>query len=197
MKTGLSRVMGAALALAALSAGAAPLSYNEAIDGDLHPFPTTSMSLGVGTNTVTGSVASGSSGRFPTDFDSFSFELAAGATVTSISMSFTLENDGASFPEAIWVLGSAFQRVDFSGASPVDLFAAQLPWTASALEISANSNACGCVQGQSWRANYVLSLEVTDPQTVPEPGTPALLLAAAGGAALLGRRRNRRPLQAA
>lgn len=177
-----------ALVLAGAAPGvlAAPLAYDEAASGDLDASPVTALALDIGTNTVTGNIFLGAG----FDRDSFLFDLPSGGQVVSISLAFELSNQGAAGPGARYDLGGALQSVSFLGASPVSLFPAQLPLTASQFLISNYGLNCGCA-GTGWSADYVLTVTVR-PETVaevPEPGSLALLAAAGGGAFWLVRRR--------
>lgn len=91
----------AALAVAlAGPATAAPITYDEAVDGDLAESASDFFTLGVGTNTFTGSIrrTSASSGLGPSssDQDRFQFNLAAGTRLTGITTAVLAYNEDTS-----------------------------------------------------------------------------------------------------
>jgi hypothetical protein len=184
-------------ALCAPASHAVPFTYDEAITGDLSGFPPPSVfAFDVGTNTVSGTIATSGS-DLPTDitdFDPFAFSIPADAPLTGISYAFTTTTSGPTDAPADFFLfeGNLFpfgpvlglQTVDLVGASPVTLFSDALPLGAgvylfSDLAHTVNADA-------SWLADYQITFNVT---SVPEPGTLALLGIGALGALIYGRRR--------
>lgn len=86
--------------VASVAATAAPISYNESIDGDFGVDETLPvLALGVGANTVSGSTGiSGSS----LDFDSFAFAVGPGTELVGIQLE--LVDAVGSFLSASWSL---------------------------------------------------------------------------------------------
>jgi hypothetical protein len=174
----------AAALLVAASAAAAPLAYDEGVSGDLAPFPVTSLSLDTGVNTVTGSL-SFSGGAGLSDFDGFLFALPTGGQVDSISFEFELSHRGATFASLTKTLAGSPQNVNLLGASPVALFASQLPLSDSPFAIEVGTH-----EGDvAWQAAYTLTVVVSGPTQVPEAGTFALLLGGCAGLMLSRRRK--------
>ena len=162
-------------------ADATPISYSEAVSGDLVaalPAPT-AFTLDVGVNTVSGTT------HFLPDLDgdSFAFSVPVGMVVTNVSFAFvrttggatghigfTLDNGNTLFVPP--VLGQ--QLVDLFGASPVVMFTSALPLSAGTYGIT---NSAVDQTGGGWTADYTWSLTVvaTPAATVPEPASLVLL----------------------
>ena len=118
---------------------AAPLAYDESVDGDLTHITVQmqTLALDFGVNTVSGSafVTFPASGPAESDSDPIKFSLPTGGLLESITYSFSTEAlDGTTtllFSTSLFELPSdtqlGSQDVDLLGTSPVDLFASLLP----------------------------------------------------------------------
>lgn len=163
---------------------AAGVIYSETVDGDLAGTgnPLLTLNLTVGNHTVTGT-----SSRFPFDFDSFAFVVPIGATLTNLNWSGTFSG---SMTGANWQLrsGSAANGggllVQTLGSSvPATL----VPLTAETYNLTATlPTGAGQTQGS---VAYTFTFDVTAPtEEVPEPGT-IVMLGLGAVAIYLGRRR--------
>ena len=178
---------------------AAPISYDEAVSGDLatSPVVTGALQLDIGSNTISGTTGSGQlvAGIVTADFDSFFFKLADGTHLQSASIAFSLRNNGAGLPDADYAIVTSdlatvlgMSHVDFRATSPQDLFTALLPLNSSIYLWGNDALGCVCVPGTSWEASYTLTLDVRS--NIPEPA--AFAFAASGLAVLVAmRKRNR------
>src|SRR5262245_29176648 len=104
---GIARVVAVVAAMASgvmgYSANAAPVTYNEAVDGDLGEFPGPTFVFDtVGTQTITGS--SSYAGVLNADLDSFKFDIAPGLRVVAITLEATSFGDVAT----AWFLDGLF-----------------------------------------------------------------------------------------
>lgn len=172
----------AALLCFAASTYAMPISYDEIASGDLDGSQT--LTLGVGSNTVTGTLTFSNNSSFPTDVDDFNFVVDLGDTLTAISMDIALLNIGSgSFFIAGWGLniGSStlFEDV-LIPSTGVSLFSAAVPLSSGTYAMI-NTGLTGSVSLGEFRiAAYTISLNVT---SVPEPGTLSLLALGLAGIA--------------
>jgi hypothetical protein len=175
-------------ALCTPASNAVPLSYDEAVSGDLPsefaPSPIV-FHFDVGTNSVRGRIIEG---PFGSDFDSFAFSIPTAAQLTEISYDFATTALGTTLTLAQQSIGlfegnaspsallASEPGVSLLGASPVSLFYAVLPLNAGLYQFV--DGAHGFLEGESWLAAYQLSFNVGSvpaPVTgVPEPGTLAL-----------------------
>jgi hypothetical protein len=178
------------------SAAATPISYSEAVSGDLtSPLPApTVFALDVGANTVSGTSTYGPGDSL--DFDSFAFSVPVGMMVTNISYAFvrggtaTAGSTGFVFGTGnIFTSNLGSQTVNLFGASPVVMFASGLPESAGIYGITNNLLSRS---GDFWTDNYTWTLTVAPTATaVPEPVSLVLLgsgLIAAGARRLRTRR---------
>jgi PEP-CTERM motif len=179
-------VVAAVTAFATIPASAAPVAYNEAIDGDL---PESSgwplLTLDVGVNTVTGTSFFSAISGLSADFDSFRFLVPAGRRLVEISYAAqltetvgdptllgmnvhlnagtpwqTLSNDHISLIPLDLPAGSIFSDAMPLGPDEYLLFEGQFQVSAA---------------GQRAAWNYTWSLTL-----VPEPASIALLAGALG-----------------
>lgn len=160
---------------------AAPLSYDEAIDGDLYAglYPDTSkvLELDIGINTVTGSTVVSS---FRTDLDSFFIIFPAGSQLISISYEF---RNLDLIPDTSFLI-KRFQFFNYykstnelwtidliNDTSPLSAFSSSLPVPSLPIEediykLKNEGYAYTSLGGGSW--DYTWTFEVT---TVPIPAT--------------------------
>jgi hypothetical protein len=149
------------------TATAATIHYDESVDGDIGwNNPWVLFPLGVGTNTVTGTV-----GLVPDawEFDTFTFSVPAGARLTQLDVALADVNGDVSWVD--WVLAEystpernilQILRVDSPGSGS---FTAALPLEAGTYSIGENSLAPLTV---SWAlTGYTFTFTVE----APEPGS--------------------------
>jgi hypothetical protein len=184
------RITGILLWLVFCTVAAVPIAYDEATDGDLKG--TQSLTLDIGSNTVTGSTQWIGT---VADHDSVKFVLPAGAILISVAYGF---GDVALETGTIG-LGSGYNLMDdltntlisqasvnvINDSSPASLFVTDLPVAVSNYRL-AHSLFRSAGDGGSW--DYTLTLAVASPQAVPEPFTLGLLLAGLATAGLVRRR---------
>lgn len=189
---------------------AAPVSYNEAVDGDLRlpnlgppqvvpPF--TAFNFDIGTNTISGtsSLHSTDGQDALNDKDPFTFTIAAGTHLHSASISFLRTQLAVGVTELLatyyLTTGDCVPHcgppltvggIDLiNGISPLPLFMQLGPGTYSVLQ-SFNIGPAGVVDSLTGLAaySYVLSFNVAegdgDVAEVPEPNALSLVLTALG-----------------
>ena len=170
----------------------AQLSYNETTDGELSDDLSNPDELvfGIGVNTIAGNVGStnGTGSTVGTDADFFTFSLAPGQSVDSISIART----GGGFQSFIgYVAGTSFPgaSTDDLGAGDLDgnaLFsdgATLLPGGLLSSPLTEGDHAFW-IQETNGSIDYAISLNV-----VPEPASAILLVGLGVGVAALVRRR--------
>jgi len=177
------------------SAGAAPISYSEAVSGDLPSFTIAPLgALDTGLNTIQGRTCftADESCQWG-DYDSFRFTLSPGFVVESVSLDFTTTLlSGSSWArtgfelrevEPNLLLGSdEFNILGPTGS--VAVFAGVLPLIDSGqFAIEQRSLA---LTGPGWFADYTWSIQVAQ---VPEPSSLALLVLSLAGLGFTLRRR--------
>jgi hypothetical protein len=194
MLSGRMAVLAAALT-AMGSVSAAPITYSEAISGDLPSFAIAPLgALDTGLNTIQGRtcfIADGSC-QFG-DFDSFRFTLSPGLVVQSISLDFTTTLlPGSSWARTGFELRDVGPNLllgsdDFNVLGPtgsVPAFGGVLPLIDSGqFAIEQRSLAR---TGPGWFADYTWSIQVGQ---VPEPSTLALLVLSFAGLGFTLRKR--------
>lgn len=188
------------------TAHAAPLAYDEAVQGDLsNSGPGPLLTLDIGTNTVSGKTGArafleGCCLQSSADFDDFQLSLPAGLTLTAIQVSFVLHNSGAGSPGVAYQIyddypaGGWFFAPDpligFGfGSSPVNVVSDKLPRSGpDILAFREEAISCDCTAGEGYDLGYTWTFTVVA-AAVPEPATAALFSAALAGVALTRKRR--------
>ncbi len=156
------------------AACAAPLAYNESVDGDLPSLPAgLSLNLDFGTNTVAGTqfFASGQG-------DSFTIVLPVGGTLTNASYAFVFDlGSGVNASTSYQFASGAFESFLSSMVSPADAFSVALPVTGGPFSIGNFGLGCvgGCNPGGGWTNTYTWTFTVEGEGSVPEPASLALL----------------------
>jgi len=182
------------LALATATAQAIPLSYSEAVSGDLASSPGSAFLFATGDNQVSGTTHLAVNDapnlpHFDTDFDTFVFQVPAGTQLASISVSFTTTSYNASKADDelrfclsggectlsdAGLLGA--QTLSFLGASPTLIdFGLAFPLDAGSYTLRSSGLGIAPVDvsiaSESWSADYTWTLSVV---SVPEPAVPWL-----------------------
>lgn len=181
--------------LAGMSAPAlaTPISYDEAVDGDIDTIFSTSFNFDVGVNIISGTQAF----TIIMDYDFFNFTIASNQLLTGISYAydpFDIEpNTFGIATNSILTRDSTFfasQIVDIlHGGSPVDLFSGDLPLGAGLYQFRQGlfSRLGG---GGYW--NYTFSFTVVQISPVPLPAALPLFGSALGLFGFAGWRRRRK-----
>jgi len=181
MLSGRMALLAAAL-IAMGSVSAAPITYSEAVSGDLPTFAIAPMgALDTGLNTIQGRTCFTADGSCQWgDFDSFRFTLSPGLVVQSISLDFTT----TLLPGSSWArTGFELRDVDANVLLDSDDFnvlgpTGSVPAFGGVLSLI-DSGQFAIEQrslartGAGWFADYTWSLQVAQ---VPEPSTLALLV---------------------
>ena len=176
-------------------ASATPVSYRESISGDFGNFlPASSiLPFDFGVNPVSGSQLYFVAARL--DLDSFAFSIPSGGRLTQIGYAFTESHvAGTSLAQTIYRLGIGNAEfpfigtvsIDILGASPLALFAPNLP-IGPGIYGMANLAAQTSVDS-GWSSDYTWTFTV-EPATVPEPATLLLCTSSLVGLTAIRRRR--------
>jgi hypothetical protein len=165
---------------------AAPLNYDESIDGELPSSPLSQLTFDFGVNTVSGSGKFDDSGS---DVDQFFFTLPTGSRLTSATFAFETTLSG---PTTLFGIGYALSRdlqqvtpdviIDLLGSSPVSLVSLPLEDNGSILTFF-NFGQHRSGDGGTWDYTVSFTVEATA-VPVPEPATLSLLAAGLLGLAL-------------
>lgn len=154
---------------------ATPISYDELVGGDLVRGESL-LNLGVGANTVQGTITWSNNSGVDNDFDAFDFTVAAGSALTSIFLDMSLQSVGSgTWTNVGWIFdtraGYLSQNTTFPTISQA-LFNSAVPVSAGLFDIQ-NDYFSGELQLDDYRvADYTLTLNVT---SVPEPASLVLL----------------------
>jgi hypothetical protein len=169
------------------SVGAAPLTYSEAVSGDLPSFTIAPLgALDTGLNTIRGRTCfTADEGCQFGDFDSFRFALSPGLAVQSISLDFTTTlSPGSSWARTGFELRDAGPNLllgsdDFDVLGPtgsVQAFGGL--WSLIDSGQFAIEQRSLARTGAGWFADYTWSIQVAQ---IPEPSTLVLLVLALAG----------------
>ena len=195
------------LMLMAIGAGpvnvaAAPITYQEAISGDLDVSVAcggacTAFTFDGGFNTIAGEIHS-----FPADnsrdFDAFVFTLPAGTQLIGVTFAWTLHPSERNEDAGVtWGIRDGGNTGPLLASAPVNLYAVAQPLNLFAPAMPLGPGTYGLVNPAlgpttlccGWSADYTWTFEV-EGTAVPEPGS--LILLGSGAAALALRRRRRR-----
>jgi hypothetical protein len=169
---------------------AAPVNYNEFVDGDLPQvgFPLPTLAFDVGINTVYGRF--GSTTEVDSDFDSFAFTVPAGTRlIAGQAELFDLDLVGGDIDNGHWVFRSGSANVatgtvvgGLNPSSPGIATLTSVPLGPNVYNVTHFSY--GWVEPAPALADYVFTFEI-----VPEPATGGLVLI---GCAMIGASRRRR-----
>ncbi|MES2826068.1 MAG: PEP-CTERM sorting domain-containing protein [Pseudomonadota bacterium] len=167
-----------AIAISMFVAGqamASPISYDEAVDGDLI-YGESLLNLGAGTNRVQGTITWSNNFKVDTDFDSFDFIVAEGSALTSISLDMSLQDvESGTWSTVGWFLDTGTEYLSQSTSFPTIsqvLFNSAMPVSAGSFDMRQDSFSGELHLGEYRVADYTLTLNVA---SVPEPAYFVLL----------------------
>ena len=188
------------MALTVGSATAAPIVFKEGVSGDLSAtVPLTSLLLGLGVNTVSGSTLY--QGGMAWDRDLFAFVVPAGTQLRSLGYSFETQSTNIAGGQVDWsLLRGAYPysalldsaTIQVLGPSRISPFVhAAFPLAAGTYSLGIFGAGYSCASRSAtsgWSSTYTWRLDVIP---VPEPSSLLLLGPAVLG--LLAKARKRRP----
>lgn len=184
----------AAALLATNTAQAAPVHYDEAVDGDLASVPlaaATTFVLGAGVNTIKGTF--GGAVGVPMDFDSFAIVFFSGLQLMSLSVE--LDDAVGNITSTAWALRSGFL---VAGGQLRETIEVTSPGMADAVNPIAPGtyhlyhNLIELILPRPALANYTFSITMAPAGVVPLPGTLPLAALALSGLVLGARRAGRK-----
>ena len=175
-------------------AQAAPLTYDEALSGDLgNAFPASEFRLDIGDNTVAGSTFYRSSGDF--DFDTFAIVIPVGTRLTDVVYSFQATLlPGTAVGASEYILDEGNADVTFpylaaydvilTGPTAVHPFDGGLPVGSGTFVVQHYSLGAS---GNGFDADYDWTFTV-EPEAIPEPASFVLIGVGLAGAWVRRRR---------
>jgi len=169
---------------------ATPITYSEEVSGDLPIALSTTLFLGVGLNTVSGTIGYGTTGDY--DLDSFSFVVPTGGKLDRIDVTMSMVS-GDSMGSNWLVYGrsssdDSFYRHNLMVQAPGSAFITEAFSGVNYIQASSMSGNGG------WFGAYVFSMNVVDEAAVPEPGSTALFGVGVLAAFLIRRRQSKQAL---
>ncbi len=148
--------------------GPTALAYDEAVSGDLNINSPQTLNLGVGSNTVTGTVTWSNASGIATDFDGADLVIPAGNSITSVTMNLNHQAVGAGlWARSDWNLtgGGVNGHEELAMPAPggsinLAYFASELPSGAGTFSLR-NGQFSGLLAQNEWRrASYTLTIVV-------------------------------------
>jgi len=147
--------------------------FNEMTDGDLPTFSQDSapFTLNYGVNTFSGEVTFSFNEGIPTDFDSFAFIVPTGNTLDSITVDISLIPGGSGiFNRTVYSIDQNFFQQEIPIPSmDLSLFTSLIPLENGLFALENLGLVGELTEGQFQTAAYTFSLNVVEPESIPEP----------------------------